>query len=73
LGILLSFLDAHDGAYSLRPNPDPKDRGPKSIANRHGMPCRTVPERRPYSLAKEKAQQAGTSSTQRERHCPASD
>jgi hypothetical protein len=50
-----------------------EEHGPKSITNRHGMPCRTVPERRPYSRAKEKAQQAGTSSTQRERHCPASD
>jgi len=37
-----------------------KDHGPKSITNRHGMPCRTVPERRPYSRAEEKAQQAGT-------------
>jgi hypothetical protein len=37
-----------------------KDHGPKSIANRHGMPCRTVPERRPYSRAEEKAQQART-------------
>jgi hypothetical protein len=59
LGILLSFLDAHNRAYSLRPNHGlRKDHGPKSIANRHGMPCRTVPERRPYSRAEEKAQQA---------------
>jgi hypothetical protein len=70
LGILLSFLDAPDGAYSLRPNPDPKDSGPKSIANRHGMPCRTVPERRPYSRAEEKAQQGCSCGLRHTRRCP---
>jgi len=47
-------------AYCFGPIAIRKDHGPKSIANRHGMPCRTVPERRPYSRAEEKAQQAGT-------------
>jgi hypothetical protein len=45
LGILLPFsMRLADRGYSLR-----ADHGPKSIANRHGMPCRTVPERRAYS------------------------
>jgi len=61
LGILLSFFVClMMEAYCFGPIAIRKDHGPKSITNRHGMPCRTVPERRPYSCAEEKAQQAGT-------------
>jgi hypothetical protein len=61
LGILLSFFVClMMEAYCFGPIAIRKDHGPKSIANRHGMPCRTVPERRPYSRVEEKAQQSWT-------------
>jgi hypothetical protein len=57
LGILLPFsMRLADRGYSLRADQDRKAQSPKSIANRHGMPCRTVPERRAYSGVLRKAQ-----------------
>src|SRR5690606_38057391 len=53
LGILLSFL----WASKIEANSAPGRPSPKSIRNRHGMPCRAVLERALYTSESAKAQQ----------------